>query len=135
MNAKAAIDTLTHRFFKAFTTNERGELNLGVIYDLFIAEGLIVKNVGPHPEVYNLDQFIEPRKTLLTSGVLENFREEELSEHTEIFGRIAQRFSRYRKSGSLNGTPFETEGMKTIQFIQTKHGWKMSALAWDDEPN
>lgn len=134
MNAKDAIDDLTHRFFNAFTTHESGELNISIIYDLFIPEGLIVKNVGPEPEIYNLKQFVEPRRVLLTSGQLVNFSEEEISEHTQIFGNIAQRFSRYRKSGTLAGTFFETEGMKTIQFIQTGHGWKMSALAWDDEP-
>jgi len=45
----------------------------------------------------------------------------------------AQRFILYRKTGCLSGQPFETKGMKTIQFIRTTSGWKMNALAWDDE--
>lgn len=134
METKPLLDALTCRFFNAFSRNEQGELDLDVIYDLFIPQGLVVKNVGPEPEIYTLEQFVEPRKELLENGGLTQFQEAELSERTEIFGRIAQRFCRYRKSGLLNGVPFEAEGMKTIQFIQTSDGWKMSALAWDDEP-
>ena len=133
MNPKDIIDDLTRRFFDVFTTDADGKVNLDVIHDLFIPQGLIVKNVGPNPEIYNLQQFIEPRARMFEEGRLVDFVEEELSERTEIFGNIAQRFCRYRKSGTINGTPFETEGMKTIQFINTENGWKMSALAWDDE--
>ncbi|CAM2070366.1 Nuclear transport factor 2 family protein [Sulfidibacter corallicola] len=133
MNPKETIDDLTRRFFAVFTTDTDGKVNLDVIHDLFIPQGLIVKNVGPNPEIYNLQQFIEPRARMFEEGRLVDFVEEELSERTEIFGNIAQRFCRYRKSGTMDGAPFETEGMKTIQFINTENGWKISALAWDDE--
>ncbi|CAM2008202.1 hypothetical protein [Acanthopleuribacter pedis] len=135
MDPKPILDDLVRRFFLAFSRNEQGELDLDVIYDLFIPQGLIIKNVGPKPEIMNVQQFVEPRKTLLGGGGLEAFTEEELWERTEIFGGIAQRFCRYRKAGLLNGTPFQAEGMKTIQFVRAIDGWRMSALSWDDEPS
>ena len=57
----------------------------------------------------------------------------ELSETTEIFGNITHRFSAYEKSGTLKGVPFEARGMISTQFILTPAGWRMSAMAWDDE--
>jgi hypothetical protein len=57
----------------------------------------------------------------------------ELAQTTEIFGNVAHRFSAYAKSGTLNGVPFEARGMISTQFILTPAGWKMSAMAWDDE--
>lgn len=129
---KEAIDQLTGRFFSLFTNINGVIPNLDDIYPICIPEAMIIKNTETEPEVYNLEQFIEPRKLLLTDGTLSNFCEEEITERTEIFGSIAHRFCSYKKSGILAATSFETHGMKTIQFIKTKKGWRISAVAWDD---
>ena len=130
---KLIIDELTSTFFGLFSNKDRNKVDLSAIYQLFIPEGLIIKNVSSEPEIYNLHQFIEPREKLLKEGVLVDFKEEELSERTEIFGNIAHRFCFYHKSGVMSGAAFESRGMKTIQFVKTPNGWKMSSLAWDDE--
>jgi len=33
----------------------------------------------------------------------------------------------------MKGIAFESRGMISTQFIVTPVGWKMSAMAWDDE--
>jgi hypothetical protein len=78
-------------------------------------------------------QFIEPRQVLVNSGELTSFREVELSEITELFGNVAHRLSVYAKFGTVKGVPFEARGMISTQFIMTPAGWKVSAMAWDDE--
>jgi len=50
-----------------------------------------------------------------------------------IFGNVAHRFGAYKKCGTSNGVAFEAQGMITTQFINTPGGWRMSAMAWDDE--
>ena len=32
-----------------------------------------------------------------------------------------------------DGTPFTARGMKTLQLVRTSAGWRISAVAWDDE--
>lgn len=86
-----------------------------------------------NPEIYALETFIKPREVLLNSGELINFSEFEIKNETKIFGNIAQRFCSYKKMGELNGEYFKSFGMKTIQFIKTADGWKISSVAWDDE--
>lgn len=130
---KSILDELTRIFYNLFTNKDGKKPNVEGIHQLFIPEGLIIKNSGSAPEIYTLQQFIEPRIKLLTGGSLINFSEKEVTERTEIFGNIAHRFSTYHKSGVLAGKKFETTGMKTIQFIKTTAGWKISSLAWDDE--
>lgn len=132
-NAKKQLDDMTRAFFQAFSPDESGEVCLDVIRHLFIPQGILVKNVGPDPEIYSVDGFIEPREKLLNDGSLTDFQEEELHEKTEIFGQVAHRFLLYRKHGKFHDEPFDTLGMKTIQFIHTPQGWKMTSLAWDDE--
>ena len=131
--AHPEIDALIARFFSAFS-NKGGKIaQLELIFETCIAEAVIIKNSGMVPEVFSLDSFIEPRRLLLQNGDLLDFEEYELQSRTQVLGRIAQRTSLYRKSGLLNGTPFTCRGVKSFQLINTASGWKISALAWDDE--
>jgi hypothetical protein len=34
----------------------------------------------------------------------------------------------------LDGRRFEGVGAKTIQFVRTSQGWRITAVAWYDEP-
>lgn len=131
--AKNEIDKLVDGFFNLFSVEKDNTTDLSGIFDLFISEGLIVKCSSTGPEVYNLYQFIEPREKMFNEGILRDFKEKEISERTEIFGNIAHRLSIYKKSGLMNGEAFENKGIKTLQFIKTSCGWKISSVAWDDE--
>jgi hypothetical protein len=135
-DAKSEIDRLMTEFFRAVSFREGERPTYAELYNLFIETGLLIKNSAAEPEISNISQFIEPREKSVSTGELTAFREVELSEITEIFGNVGQRFSTYGKSGVLNGAPFEARGMISTQFIRTPAGWKISAMAWDDErPN
>jgi len=131
--AKKEIDRVCRVFFSVFCNEKGKKPKLHLLKKLLIKDALIIKNSGSSPEIYDLPGFIKPRKKILTDGTLTEFKEYELSERTEIFGNIAQRFSVYRKQGIQNGKLFQTKGVKTIQLIKTRAGWRISSLAWDDE--
>ncbi|MFH9365219.1 GNAT family N-acetyltransferase [Streptomyces anulatus] len=133
VDVKAELDRLTRAFLGAFTNTGATRPNIGAIREVFIPQGRVISNVGDELVIYDLDSFITPRERMLTDGTLTEFSEWEVAERTEIFGSIAHRFSRYRKSGFLNGAWFEGSGRKTTQFVRTPTGWKMSSMAWDDE--
>jgi RimJ/RimL family protein N-acetyltransferase len=127
------ISKLTTRFFSLFT-NVKGNIpDVEEIENIFISNGIIISNTHGVPEIYGIREFIAPRKRILSDGTLTDFRESEILHKTEIYGNVAQRFSFYEKSGRLNGTYFESRGMKTIQFIKVGFEWKMSSVAWSDE--
>jgi hypothetical protein len=130
---KLELDQVMAAFFRAvsFAPGERPPYH--EIHQLFIKAGLLIKNSLASPEISSVAQFIEPRQATVSAGELTSFRETELSETTQIFGNVAQRFSAYAKSGVMNGVPFEARGMIATQFIRTPDGWKISAMAWDDE--
>jgi hypothetical protein len=93
----------------------------------------LIKNTAQVPEISTVAQFIAPRQALVNSGELTRFKEWELSETTQIFGNIAHRYSVYGKAGTQGGKAFEARGVISTQFVKTPQGWKMSAMAWDDE--
>lgn len=130
----AELDRLMVCFMNSFD-NTGGRLpDLDVIRDLFIPQGRIISHVGDELVIMDLEAFIEPRRKMLTDGTLSEFSEWEASERTEIHGSVAHRFSEYRKTGRKDGTWFEGHGHKTTQFLRTSAGWRMSSMAWDDEP-
>ena len=129
----AEFDRLTEGFFRAVSFEEGTTPLYESIYELFIEAGLLIKNTSSTPEISTVSQFIEPRLAAVRSGDLTRFNEVELCETTEIFGNVAHRFSSYAKSGTMKGIPFTARGMISTQFVQTPEGWKISAMAWDDE--
>jgi hypothetical protein len=130
---KVELDRLTREFFLAVSFQENDAPKYENIHALFIEAGLLIKNTAATPEVSTVQQFIEPRLAAFRLGELTRFNEVELVESTEIFGKISHRFNSYAKSGMMKGVPFEARGMISTQFIQTPSGWKVSAMAWDDE--
>lgn len=131
--SKAEIDTLTAAFFRAVSFDDGETPPYANLYDIFIESGQIIKNSSSSPEIYTVRQFIEPRQRVIDSGELKSFRESETAEITEIFGNVAHRFSVYEKHGLSAETTIEGRGVIVIQFIATPSGWKISAMAWDDE--
>ena len=56
-----------------------------------------------------------------------------MAARTEVFGNVAHRLSTYEKRGVQDGVAFSAIGIITTQFIATTAGWRMTAMAWDDE--
>ena len=130
---KKELDRLVEAFFQAvsFETGQVPEYRN--IHGLFIEPGLLIKNSGATPEICSVHQFIESRQKTVDSGQLTRFLEVEISETTEVFGNVAHRLSVYAKSGTLQGVAFAVRGMVSTQYVLTPSGWRISAMAWDDE--
>lgn len=130
---KVAIDEVTAAFYGAFSNRGGSPAEIDCLYRICIPQAIIIQNSAAAPEIYDLRTFVEPRRVLLSSGSLVGFSEEEVSERTEVFGNIAQRFSRYQKSWTSSGAAFAGQGAKAIQFVRTSAGWRIASLAWVDE--
>ncbi len=129
---KEIIDEITSAFYSAFSNQGGRPEKIDTLYLLFIENAIIVMNVGTAMDVMDVRQFIEPRRRILTDGLLQDFREWEVEETTNILGNVAQRLSRYEKSWDASGTPASGAGVKALQFVRSVDGWKIAALAWDD---
>ena len=130
---KAELDRVIREFFRAVSFEPGGTPPFDAIHALFVPMGLLIKNSAATPEILSPAEFIAPRRQAVESGELTRFLEIELWETTRIFGNVAHRFSAYAKSGTSSGKPFDARGMISTQFVSTPSGWKMSAMAWDDE--
>jgi hypothetical protein len=132
MTIEDELAALTAKFFAAVTFEPGERPDYDAIRGLFIDQGVLIKNVGS-AEITSVDEFIAPRRALFDSGALTEFEEGELAHITEVFGNVAHRMSTYFKRGTQGGTSFEARGVISTQFVFTPSGWRMSAMAWDDE--
>jgi hypothetical protein len=130
---KREIGALAAAFFEAVSFEPGGAPPYGNIHGLFIDAGLLIKNTASTPEISTVAGFIASRQALVDGGALTRFREWELSATTQVFGNVAHRYSVYGKADTQDGKDFEARGVISTQFIKTPEGWKMSAMAWDDE--
>ena len=129
----AEIDALITAFFSVFTTVGGAAPAVGRVQDLCLPSAVVVKAAVMPPEVFTLRDFVETRVRILTDGQLLEFEEREVEHRTALMGNIAQRRSLYQKTGVFAGGRFETRGAKVFQLVRTARGWRVSALAWDDE--
>ena len=132
-DAKAAIDGLMDGFFAAVSFSAGGTPAYDGLPALLLDAARLVAATADVPEVSTVDDFVASRRERVDSGALTEFSEAELSETTQIFGRVAQRFSAYEKRGVAHGSAFAGRGVISTQFVLTKEGWRISAMAWDDE--
>ncbi|MEO6941472.1 MAG: DUF4440 domain-containing protein [Terrimesophilobacter sp.] len=135
MNSDSAvIDRIATTFYASFASPDHGLVDLTELRGLFHHGAVIVKLADGIPAFYSVESFIAPREELLNSGRLLGFLEEEVSAETQLFDDIAQRWSLYRKSGSLDGAPYSGWGRKSIQLVRSPDGWRISAISWCDGP-
>jgi hypothetical protein len=127
------IEDIVRAFFAAFTSGPESSTRLDDLRSLFLPGALVVRTCGTEPVLYSVEGFIAPREALLSGGTLVDFREWPVSGRTDLFGDVAHWFGTYAKAWEQDGTPFSGRGMKSLQFVRTREGWRISAAAWDDE--
>jgi len=127
------INQFVSSFFSCFDNRSNKAPNFDELKDMFLPTAIICKRTGLSIEEMSVEQFIAPRKELLTNGCLVNFHEWEIEHQSFIQGGIASRICRYAKEGLFNGKPYEGEGNKHIQLVLSCDGWKISSILWEDD--
>ena len=128
----AAISDLVRCFFAAFTSGDRADSGIDALRAAMLPDAIVVRTCGQTPTVYEVESFLAPRHRLLTDGSLTEFTEQAGRGRIDVFGDIGHWFGHYTKDGLLHAEPYSGAGMKSIQFVRTPDGWRISAAAWDD---
>jgi hypothetical protein len=126
------IESLVGAFYAAFD-NRGGRAPAGEALRAMFAEAATITRVAPDlADIWAPDAFIAPRVAMLTDGTLTDFHEWETEARTVVLDNIASRWSRYEKSGTLNGADYRGGGQKFIQFQRADGRWLISSILWED---
>ncbi len=130
---RAAVRAVVDAFLDAFRSGPESPQRLDRLRELLLPQAIIVRTCGLDLGVYDVDSFIAPRAALLAGGSLVDFHEWSTGGRIDVFGDIAAWFGAYAKEGVHDGEPTTGRGMKSVQLVRTPQGWRISAVAWDDE--
>jgi hypothetical protein len=129
----AELDRLMVDFFDTVSFDAGAAPRYDRLYALFIDRGVLVRCAPGQMQELTVAEFVQSRWEVFHTGKLSRFEERELTHDTVQFGHVAQRWSRYAKAGTLEGAHFHGRGMISTQFVRRAEGWRISAMAWDDE--
>lgn len=93
---------------------------------LFFPGAQLISNSGEEPLAWSVEEFIAYYRERINDKTIEEFYEGEIAQKTEIFGKIAHRFSTYEAK------PYK-RGINSIQLLQTGNKWLVTSLIWNDE--
>jgi hypothetical protein len=133
MTIDEQLGALMDQFFRAVSFGPGETPAYERLHDLFTLSGRLINAIGDAPDDATVAGFAESRRALVDAGVLTSFEEAETGAVTESFGKVAHRFSTYEKRGVRDGAAFAARGRIATQFVRTPGGWRITAMAWDDE--
>ncbi len=127
------LDDTVKELYASISFTKGAKPNLAKMKSFFIAEARLVDNNGGKPAVMTLVQFTAVYLERLRSGLVMSFEEKEVSHVTEIFGKIAHRFSTYEtRFDPSEKKPFRV-GINSIQFVKARDRWLVASLVWNDQ--
>ncbi|AIY17670.2 Cif family virulence factor [Pimelobacter simplex] len=134
---RAAVEAVVARFFAAFVSGPDAAERAADLRAVLLPQALVVRTAPADPAgptTYDVEGFIAPRVALLASGTMTDFREWVVAGRTDLAGDIAQHWCTYAKSWHQDGAEVTGSGTKSIQLVRTADGWRISAVAWVDDP-
>jgi len=126
------IDDLVARFYAAFDNREGRAIDVLGLREMFLPDARVTRVLPGQIDSWSVDEFIAPRAAMLTDGTLSDFHEWEVEAATTLCSNIAERRSRYRKSGRLRGEPYAGEGKKFILLCHVEGRCRIASVLWED---
>ena len=129
-----AIANVMAKFLATVSFESGAHPDYSSLPSLFAEGARLVRTASGQPESIGIDEFVRDRTEQVRSGQLNAFAERETAQVTERFGNVAHRLSTYSKRSEHAGAVAEnSDGIISTQFVNTPSGWRISAMAWDDE--
>ena len=126
------INELTNSLYSCISFRKEKRPDVERLKSLFIKEGMLI-NSNDDPLIFTIDQFAEAIDYQVSAGSLTSFSEREVAEKTEIFGKIAHRFSTYEARFDPDDPEPLSIGINSIQLVKVGDSWFVSCLIWNDE--
>ncbi|RDV12568.1 hypothetical protein DXT99_22655 [Pontibacter diazotrophicus] len=127
------IDELTQALYQSISFKKGARPDLQRLRALFYEGGRLANCNGDLPQEFSVQQFIDVVEGQMETGNLIFFQEREIASRTEIFGKIAHRFSTYEAFLEENQAKPVATGINSIQFIQVEGRWYVYSMVWNDQ--
>ncbi|MDX5422627.1 MAG: hypothetical protein LPK07_01545 [Hymenobacteraceae bacterium] len=127
------LDQLTQELYSCVSFKKGENPDLEKLRTLFYGDGKLINNSKTQPEEFTVERFIQSVRQQIEEGNIEAFHEKEASGKTEVFGKVAHRFSTFEARFDWEAPAPFVVGVNCIQFIQLDGQWLITSMVWDDE--
>jgi len=127
------IDALTGQLYAALTFSNGHWTSAKDLGTFFFPGARLIANYDSIPQVWTVEQYVQGIEDRIAKQGLVAVEEKELFATTDVFGKVAQRFSTYQIRIVINGKETLRQGINCMQFIQERGSWKLTSLVWDRE--
>jgi hypothetical protein len=129
----AAISLLTNQFYQTLSFESSNSNKYDSLSNLFIRQGLLITTIGKEAQFFTVDQYIEGAKKNFVKQQISAWDENELCAKTDVFGKVAQRFSTYKIKLVSNEKESIRTGINAMQLIKQNGKWIITVVSWDKE--
>ena len=127
------IDTTIDELYRSICFRKGETPDLDKLTSVFTPDGKLIDNNGDTPHIMTVSQFSTAFTEQIGKRNVIEFEAKEIAHRTEIFGKIAHRFSTYETRLDLSGAQPASVGINSIQLLKTGEKWLVTSLVWNDQ--
>ena len=127
-----AIQKRINLLYESMSFEEGVEPKWSNFYDCFTGNAQFINANLDAPMFLDVRTFAQVLEGQIKQHSIPQLFTQELSHRTQIFGKIAQRFSVFTNKVELNEEP-TTKGINSIQLICAKGNWLIQSISWYNE--
>lgn len=129
----AAINETITKVFAAISFTKGNPSNMHQLEGLFIEQGMLINYNEATPLILGVKEFIQHFEKQFADGMITELEDKEVHHQTEIYDKIAHRFSFYEARFKSSDTMPFAVGVNSMQLVKVDGQWLVSSMAWNDD--
>lgn len=127
------IDKLTQQFYECICFTPERFPKYDELQELFYGDGKLIDGNFYQPMEFTVQSYVQALMHQIADGNATFYSLQEISDVTEVFGKMAQRTSVYEYTYTVEPVHPWKRGVNYIQYIFVDGKWKIVSMLWNDE--
>ena len=129
---KEAIKAVAMAAYNGLSFDEGGKPDYEMLRSAFMDSAIFRSYRTDSAQVFTIEKYMVDYRGAVESGAFKAIREKEIWGQTQVFGKVAHRFSTYVLHVNDMNTIVE-RGVNSMQLVKTEEGWKINSITYDTE--
>ena len=127
-----AIEAVVQSAYNGLSFDEGEKPNYNMMRSAFLDSAIFRSYRAGTADVFTIEQYMVNYRGAVEGGSFKSIREQEIWGQTQVFGKVAHRFSTYVLYVNDMNTIVE-RGVNSMQLVKTDQGWKINSITYDTE--
>ena len=129
-----AIEAVVQAAYNGLSFEEGGKPDYEMMRSAFLDSAIFRSYRSGEADVFTIEQYMVNYRGAVEGGSFKAIKEQEIWGKTQVFGKVAHRFSTYVLYVNDMNTIVE-RGVNSMQLVKTDKGWKINSITYDTEKN